>query len=96
MFPTSVRLVDPNELVSVWIKVTVGPIIPSPFKILVEARLERLQRSAGSRNYVRQIRDVVAVAVGIPDGILIGARTFQATSYPVAVCTAPIGVQPPN
>jgi len=28
--------------------------------------------------------------------ILIGAASFQATSYPLPVCSTPIGAQPPN
>ena len=69
---------------------------PIAVQVLVETGLERLQRCAGSRHRTDSSEMIVAVAVGVPDRILIGTRIFQATSYPLAVCSAPIGAQPPN
>ena len=68
---------------------------PVAIQVLMEAGLERFQHIAGSR-YEAGIGDVVAAVVGCPNLILVGTLTFQATSYPVAVCSAAIGVIVPN
>src|SRR5438270_13003835 len=40
----------------------------------MECRLKGLQGGTASRHHPDNVRDVVAVTVGIPDGILVGAR----------------------
>ena len=74
MFATSVRLVEPKDSITV-----VGGRCrrnadhPVAIEILVEAVLQRFQRSAGSR-HVADVREIFAVAVGGPDRIGVGAR----------------------
>src|SRR5262249_36605761 len=57
--------------------------MPVAIEVLIEARLERLQCGAAPRHRA-DIRDVVAVGVGGPHRVLIGARNlpgnFIATS----------------
>ena len=52
------------------------PDLPVAIEILMEAGLERFQRSAGARHPAQtaNIGDVVAVVVGIPRRVLTGAR----------------------
>src|SRR5438270_13517921 len=40
----------------------------------MECRLKGLQGGTASRHHPDNVRDVVAVTVGIPDGILVGAQ----------------------
>ena len=64
-------------------------------QVLVETRFARFERKCVPRDSA-DTRHKIAAAVGLPDYVLIGAPIFQATSYPVAVFSAAIGVQAPN
>src|SRR5438874_1296812 len=41
--------------------------------MLLEGRLQRLERILGARHYARGTAGIVAVAVGVPDDVLVGA-----------------------
>src|SRR4051794_5283977 len=49
----------------------------------MEARLERLQRGVAARYRTSRVADIVAVAVGVPDRVEIGARKLPGHLVPV-------------
>src|SRR6476659_1306536 len=93
MFPTCVRLVDPNA------STTVGggtPITPSPFR-----SWWKLVSSVSSAVLFPDTVPIVLVVslplVSVFQTVYWSApASFQATWYPVAVISAPIGAHTPN
>ena len=78
------KLIDPNELVSVWITKRIKTDYAVAIQVLIENRLERFQCIAIPRYRADQITGVVAVAVGGPHRVLVSASILPGNV--VATC----------